>query len=489
MISYELEQELNKAREDGKTIGLVQGSWDLFHVGHLKYIKKAMRRCDFLVIGLDGDEKIRKRKGPSRPIIPEEERYELLKELGLADAIVIKGPNEPKWGLIKCIKPDVLIAIQENYKPEDIPLLEQFCGRVEILPRQSEKSTSDAVRRILINERAEQVKLSDEKMIDVIEKMKQRVGFNEAMSEPLPLLFQHLKESTDCVCPVAVGCFWNGKWHFGTNQIDLRLPQYDIDNRTELFYATVEHAETNLLKKLGNVGILNVPIWTTLFPCDKCMKVLNDKGIKVIYYLEDHPEQNWSKRSHALAEKYGIKTEKIIKELDPIKDKITEEVKKEMGESLYRFIDPRNAREGKQLDIMIQMETEGKDPLDPDFIQQEILFQTDFWHVSANRFPYNEVEHHFLIASRNPIYKIEDMSTEMWIDLKNIWGKLILEYNIPGGALCYRFGQTLYSGASLTRLHCHLIMPKRGYKTRASIGCNDENERGKVLQLVRNDKQ
>lgn len=79
--------------------------------------------------------------------------------------------------------------------------------------------------------------------------------------------------------------------------------------RTELFYDTVEHAEINLLKKMGNVKTLaDTPVYVTLFPCDKCMKVLADKGVHEIYYLEDHPERNWSKRSHALAEKKGIKT-------------------------------------------------------------------------------------------------------------------------------------------------------------------------------------
>ena len=56
-------------KEQGKKIGLVQGSWDLFHIGHLRYMKKAKELCDYLIVGMDSDEKIRLRKGPSRPII------------------------------------------------------------------------------------------------------------------------------------------------------------------------------------------------------------------------------------------------------------------------------------------------------------------------------------------------------------------------------------------------------------------------------------
>ena len=62
--------KIEEARRSGKSIGLVQGSWDLFHLGHLKYILEARKLCDYLVIAMDSDEKIRKRKGPNRPVIP-----------------------------------------------------------------------------------------------------------------------------------------------------------------------------------------------------------------------------------------------------------------------------------------------------------------------------------------------------------------------------------------------------------------------------------
>jgi D-beta-D-heptose 7-phosphate kinase/D-beta-D-heptose 1-phosphate adenosyltransferase len=640
ILEEKLLNDLNSARKTGKKIGLVQGSWDLFHVGHLRYIKKAKELCDFLIIGIDDDDKIRKRKGENRPIIPLVERKEFVELLEIADAVVPKGLNEPKWGLIKTIKPDVLIAIKDNYTIEEINKLEEICGKVAILPRQAQDSASDIIRRILISDGKNLTIAIDKRIAEVIETMKQRTGLTEIMNEPLSLLFENLKKSTDWICPVSAGCFWNGKWYFGANQIDLRLSKYDIDNRTELFYSTIEYAEINLLKKLGDVDTLNVPIWTTLFPgdrslkvlkdkgvkeiyyledhpernwskrahelaakygikamkiteildikaekdipddkkainkkidevieamrqrtgltevmseplsllfenlkkstdwvnpvaagcfwngkwyfgtnqvdprlskydiehrtelyyskvehaeinllmqmgeievlnvpiwvtlfpCDKCMKVLNDKGVKEIYYLEDHPERNWSKRSHELAAKYGIKTTRIMQMLDVVTE---EDIANAITEKTYKFIDPKNVRFKSQLDIMLKKEADGQDPLDPEVIDQPILFETDFWYVSQNRFPYDEIEYQFLIASRYPIYKPEDMTKEMWIDLKNVWRKLVLDFNIPGGALCYRFGDTNYSGASLTRLHSHLIMPKQGYKTKFTIGGND----------------
>ena len=170
MIEQELVLRLELARDDGKTIGLVQGSWDLFHLGHLLYIKKAKSLCDFLIIAMDDDEKIRKRKGPNRPIIPLEERYRFVEELGIANGIVVKSLGEPKWGTIKRVKPDVLIVIAENYTDEEIAKLEEICGKVAVLPRQSRSSTSEKIRQAQISGGVELREAIDEAVDKVMTK-------------------------------------------------------------------------------------------------------------------------------------------------------------------------------------------------------------------------------------------------------------------------------------------------------------------------------
>ena len=474
MINETQLKEVEEAKKNGKKVGLVQGSWDLFHLGHLLYIKKARELCDYLIIAMDSDEKIRKRKGNSRPIIPEEERYEFIKLLEIADAVIIKDVNEKKWELIKTIRPDVLIAIKDNYTDEEIEKLNEICGRVAILPRQSESSTSDKIRKIMISNQKNKIDNLDAKMKEAIEKLKERIGFNENMSEPIPRLIKHLQDSTDWICPVAAACYHDGRWYLGANHSDFNIPKYDIENRTELYYATTEHAEMNLLKKLGNVEKIDTPIWTTLFPCDKCMKVLINKGVKEIYYLEDHPNRNWSKRSHELAEKYGVKTVNLLQKAEQKEQKIES--------TKYKYIYPANARTQEQLDIMMDMEGKNIDPLAPETINQEILFTTDYWYISRNKFPYEGVEHQFLIISRYPVYRIEDMSNEMWQDLEKIWKKLAIDYNIPGGALCFRFGDPSLSGATLKRLHAHIIMPKVDNKTKFNIGGHKALKKGLYLK-------
>lgn len=480
MLSEEIKIQLEEARNKGEKIGLVQGSWDLFHIGHLKYLLKARELCDFLIIAMDSDEKIKKRKGSGRPIWPEMERYQFLSQLGIADAIVIKNVNEVKWGLIKEVRPDVLVAIKENYSDEQIAKLHEYCGTVAVLPRQSESSTSDKIRKIMISNQRNKIDNLESKVDSAVEEFKKRIGFDESMQEPIPAMISHMRESTDWICPVSAAIYYADQWYYGTNKVDFSIPKYDIDNRTELFYGTAEHAEINLLKKLGNVTAINAPLWTTLFPCDRCMKVLIDKGVKKIYYMEDHPERNWSKRSHELAAKHNVETIRVVDTAK--KDSTEEQAASHEDYYAYKYIYPPNARVQEQLDIMVTRENNDEDPLDAGIIDQDILHVKNYWYITKNRFPHNGTGEQFLIVAKNPVYKIDDISAEMWKELEEIWLFLVETYNLTGGALCIRYGDPALSGASLKRLHVHLIMPDKEKKIRFPIGGHTELKEGLVLK-------
>lgn len=146
--------------------------------------------------------------------------------------------------------------------------------------------------------------------------------------------------------------------------------------------------------------------------------------------------------------------------------------------SKYKYIYPPNARHQEQLDIMLRMEAEDKDPMAPEYIEQEILFVTDYWHVSRNRFPYEGAEQQFLIVAKGPVYQIGEISPEMWLDLQKIWQKLVADYELVGGGICMRFGDPAKSGASLTRLHAHIVMPVDDGKVRFPIGGHKELKEG-----------
>lgn len=149
-----LGQMIDSLRTLGMKITLTSGSFDLLHVGHAKYLERASEYGDILVVGVDSDAKIKARKGPSRPVVGENERLRLLSHIRGVDLLTLKEPDEEKWGLIKLVRPDTLIVTAETYGSEEIKELEQkYCKRVVVLEPQATTSTGAQIRRIQIGEK------------------------------------------------------------------------------------------------------------------------------------------------------------------------------------------------------------------------------------------------------------------------------------------------------------------------------------------------
>ena len=130
---------------------LTQGSWDLLHIGHARYFKEAKKHGDLLIVAVDSDEKVRDRKGPDRPIVPQEERLEMITHTRYVDIVVLKELVTPKWQLIKIVQPDILIATKETYTEEQLEELKEYCGKVVVLEPQATTSTSAKIRRLQIS--------------------------------------------------------------------------------------------------------------------------------------------------------------------------------------------------------------------------------------------------------------------------------------------------------------------------------------------------
>lgn len=168
--SYEAIPALvSEYRKKGKKIVLTQGSFDMLHIGHGRYLCEARARGDILFVGLDSDEKIRTRKGPERPVVPEDERVEMLTYLSSVDHVILKPLTAPKWQLIKLIRPDVLIATKETYGPAQITELEKICGSVVVLEPLATTSTSAKIRRVQIGAAKKMTKSLSVKLIKAIE--------------------------------------------------------------------------------------------------------------------------------------------------------------------------------------------------------------------------------------------------------------------------------------------------------------------------------
>lgn len=141
---------LSDYRQQQKKIVLTQGSFDMIHIGHGRYLQKAKEQGDILLVGVDDDAKIRHRKGPDRPVVPQDERLEMLCYLSSVDHVILKALQSPRWQLIKTIRPDVLVATHGTYSDKELAELKEWCGTVLVFAAQATTSTSAKLRRLQI---------------------------------------------------------------------------------------------------------------------------------------------------------------------------------------------------------------------------------------------------------------------------------------------------------------------------------------------------
>jgi D-glycero-beta-D-manno-heptose 1-phosphate adenylyltransferase len=136
----------------GYRVVLTSGSFDLIHLGHVKYLARAKQLGDVLAVGVDNDAKIKRRKGPDRPMVPEQERLEMLAYQRPVDLIFLKQDGEEHWALIKAVRPDVLVLTADHsYSGEDLQALTELCGQIEVVERQASVTTSERIRQMYMN--------------------------------------------------------------------------------------------------------------------------------------------------------------------------------------------------------------------------------------------------------------------------------------------------------------------------------------------------
>lgn len=140
-------------KKEGKTIVLSSGVYDMIHNGHGRYLELAKQQGDILIVGVDSDALTKDRKGPSRPIVPEGERIEMLLHLRHVDLVTIYNPGSDNFECIEHIKPDVIV-ISETTKDIKQPMLDQiekYNIKKVILPAQSEVTSTGRIRQLIID--------------------------------------------------------------------------------------------------------------------------------------------------------------------------------------------------------------------------------------------------------------------------------------------------------------------------------------------------
>jgi D-beta-D-heptose 7-phosphate kinase / D-beta-D-heptose 1-phosphate adenosyltransferase len=146
----QLEAELTLRRQRGETIVFTNGCYDLLHVGHVRFLEHCREHGQVLVVGLNSDESVRSlAKGSDRPIVPQDQRAEVLAALQSVDYVVIFNEPTPQE-IIERLSPDVLVKGEDwaNKGVVGRETVEARGGRVVLVPLVEGASTTNLIERI-----------------------------------------------------------------------------------------------------------------------------------------------------------------------------------------------------------------------------------------------------------------------------------------------------------------------------------------------------
>ena len=136
-------------RRQGRKVVFTNGVFDLLHPGHVRYLRAARAEGDVLIVAVNSDRSVRANKGPSRPIMPEHERAEILESLGVVDAVVVFDDETPQV-IIDRLRPDVLVK-GADWAADAIvgrETVEAGGGKVVRVPLEAGWSTSAIIQKV-----------------------------------------------------------------------------------------------------------------------------------------------------------------------------------------------------------------------------------------------------------------------------------------------------------------------------------------------------
>jgi rfaE bifunctional protein nucleotidyltransferase chain/domain len=137
------------ARRAGRTVAFANGVFDLLHVGHVRYLEAAAAEADVLIVAVNDDASVRALKGPGRPLLPADDRAELVAALRAVAAVTIFA--EPTVApLLELLRPDVHCK-GTDYTVDSVPeraTVAAYGGRTAIVGDPKDHSTRDLLRTL-----------------------------------------------------------------------------------------------------------------------------------------------------------------------------------------------------------------------------------------------------------------------------------------------------------------------------------------------------
>ena len=139
-----------RLRARRKKVVFTNGCFDILHVGHIHYLRKAKSLGDILVVGLNTDRSVKEIKGEKRPIVPQKDRAEVLAALEFVDYVVLFDEPDP-FSLIQKVKPTILVKGADWPKDKIIgrDVVEKVGGRVVRIPLIPGASSTGVIETII----------------------------------------------------------------------------------------------------------------------------------------------------------------------------------------------------------------------------------------------------------------------------------------------------------------------------------------------------
>ena len=147
----QLSEVVKSLQQIGEKVILVLGTFDLTHIGHARYLELAKKLGGIVIVGVDPDEAVKLRKGPRRPLVPLDERLEMLIHLRHVDIVTVTTDYDEHgitgYELLQKIQPDVFVISEMNdYTPEQLEEIKKYSKELAIMPQQAETTTSAKLR-------------------------------------------------------------------------------------------------------------------------------------------------------------------------------------------------------------------------------------------------------------------------------------------------------------------------------------------------------
>ena len=157
MTPQALETIVRQGQARGMRFVFTNGCFDLLHLGHVRYLQEARELGDYLILGLNGDESVRYLKGEGRPLVPEDERAEIMANLLCVDFVTIFSEHTA-ISLVERLRPDIYVkgsdyageqqGVPDTSRLPEAPVVQSYGGEVRLISYLPHHSTTELIAKI-----------------------------------------------------------------------------------------------------------------------------------------------------------------------------------------------------------------------------------------------------------------------------------------------------------------------------------------------------